>query len=191
MKKSREDALQTRQKIVAVASRDFREKGINGVGVADLMQSAGLTHGGFYKHFDSKEALAAEACDAALKDTLSELAQSTNQVDDNEAIRALVTAYLSRAHSLHPEQGCAIAALGSEAIRSDGQVKNTIAIGVENLLSLIRTQLTRQGVSDADAKAHGVLSSLVGGLLLSRTVPTSIQSKAILNDTKQFILSKL
>jgi len=191
MKQSREKTLQTRQRIITAASRDFREKGINGVGVADLMQSAGLTHGGFYKHFDSKDALAAEACDAAFKVTLSELTQSTNQVDDHEAIQALVTAYLSRAHSLHPEQGCAIAALGSEAIRSDGQVKQTMAIGVENLLDLIRSQLTRQGVHDAEAKAHGVLASLVGGLLLSRTVPTSIQSKAILNDTKQFILSKL
>jgi TetR/AcrR family transcriptional repressor of nem operon len=191
VKKTREETLQTRQRIIAVASRDFREKGINGVGVADLMQSAGLTHGGFYKHFDSKDALATEACDAALKDTLSELKQSTNQVDDHEAMQALVAAYLSRAHSLHPEQGCAIAALGSEAIRSDGQVKKTMEMGVENLLNLIHSQLARQGVRDAEAKAHGVLSSLVGGLLLSRIVPTSIQSKAILRDTKQFILSKL
>lgn len=191
MKKSREETLQTRQRIIAVASRDFREKGISGVGVADLMQSAGLTHGGFYKHFSSKDALAAEACDAALKDTLSELVQSTSQVDDHHAIQALVTAYLSRAHSLHPEHGCAIAALGSEVIRSDGIVKNTMAMGVENLLSLIRTQLSRQGVSDVDAKAHGVLASLVGGLLLSRAVPTASQSKAILSDTKQFVLNKL
>jgi TetR/AcrR family transcriptional regulator, transcriptional repressor for nem operon len=191
MRKNRDETIQTRQRIVVAASRSFREKGIDGVGVVDLMQSAGLTHGGFYKHFDSKSSLVAEACSVALKESLSELAQSTTQVNDHESMLALVSAYLSRAHSLHPERGCAIAALGSEAIRSNGRVKDTMADGVENLLELIRVQLNRQGVSDADSKAHGVLSSLVGGLLLSRAVPTAVQSKAFLNDTKQFILSRL
>lgn len=188
MRNSREQTAQTRERIVETAARLYREHGINGIGVADLMKEAGLTHGGFYKHFESKEALIAEACSIALETTRTELLRKTELVSDEEAITTLVHTYLSRAHSEHPGQGCAIAALGAEAARGEAASKEVMAQGVDQLLVIIGKQLQRSGAKDDTATAHGVLSSLIGGLLLSRMMGNPAKSKAVLRDTRDFVL---
>lgn len=188
MRTSREQAAQTRERIVETAARLYRERGINGIGVADLMNEAGLTHGGFYKHFESKEALIAEACTAALEVTKAELQRKIAAAPDHEALSTLVHTYLSKAHSDNPGLGCTIAALGPEAIRNDGIGKETILQGVNNLLALISTQLQREGVDDVEAKSHAVLASMIGGLLLSRMMDSPAKTKAVLRDTSNFIL---
>ncbi|MFZ6654481.1 TetR/AcrR family transcriptional regulator [Undibacterium sp. TJN19] len=191
MRNSREQTAQTRERIVETAARLYRERGINGIGVADLMSEAGLTHGGFYKHFESKEALIAEACTEALQATRAELRRKVDQANDADALAALVHSYLSKVHSDHPGHGCAIAAMGAEAIRDDGLGKVAMAEGVDELLALIRQQLTRKGSDDVDAKAHGILAALIGGLLLSRTMSSGNKAKAVLRDTSAFILKAI
>ncbi|MFZ6745080.1 TetR/AcrR family transcriptional regulator [Undibacterium sp. JH2W] len=188
MRTTREQAAQTRERIVETAARLYREHGINGIGVADLMKEAGLTHGGFYKHFESKEALIAEACNTALETTRTELLRKTELVSNEEAIASLVHTYLSLAHSEHPGHGCAIAALGAEAARGEAASKEVMAQGVDELLILITRQLQRSGAKDDATTAHGVLSSLIGGLLLSRMMDSPAKSRAALRDTSEFIL---
>ncbi|MFZ6874396.1 TetR/AcrR family transcriptional regulator [Undibacterium sp. Di27W] len=191
MRTTREQAAQTRERIVKTAARLYREHGINGIGVADLMKEAGLTHGGFYKHFASKEALIAEACDNSLSSTRTELLRNTELASDEEAIASLVHTYLSRAHSEHPGQGCAIAALGAEAARGEAASKEVMVQGVDKLLALITRQLQRSKVKDDATTAHGVLSTLIGGLLLSRMMNSPEKSEEILRDTSDFVLKSV
>lgn len=188
MRNSREKAAATRDRIVDTASRLYREHGINGIGVSDLMSEAGLTHGGLYKHFESKDALVAEACSSALTQLRTGLARKVAGARDEDALAVLVNAYLTPAHRDHPGHGCAIVALGSEASRSDGPGKTALAEGVTLLLALISEQLARSGVKDPERTAHGALAALVGGLLLARAVEDPARSKAILRDTRDFIL---
>jgi len=188
MRTSREQAAQTRERIVETAARLYRERGINGIGVADLMNEAGLTHGGFYKHFESKEALIAEACATALEVTREELQRKIAAAPDDEALSTLVHSYLSKAHSDNPGLGCTIATLGPEAIRHEGIGKEAMQEGVNSLLALISIQLQREGMNDVEAKAHAVLASLIGGLLLSRMMDSPAKTRAVLRDTSNFIL---
>lgn len=191
MRTSREHTAATRSRIVDTASRRFRERGINGIGVSELMAGAGLTHGGFYKHFDSKEELAALACAHALAQTRAELGSTVAAAPDADAMKALVDSYLTPAHSASPGRGCTIAALGPEATRGDGALKDALAKGVALLLDLIGEQLHRSGVDDAAAKRTGVLAALVGGLVLARAMPTAVASRKVLRDTRTFIIAAL
>src|SRR5260370_6003258 len=112
MRRSREAAAETRKRIVRAAARKFREQGIVATGLADLMKAAGLTHGGFYKHFASKDQLVAEATTAALDTVLEGMAA-------HPTTSAAVAAYLSARHRDNPASGCPLAALGGELARSD------------------------------------------------------------------------
>src|SRR6202161_2023504 len=112
MRKSKEEAAQTRKRIVAAASGEFRKRGIVATGLNDRMRAAGLTHGGFYKHFESKDQLVAEACAEAVETIIGVMtAQPT--------INAAVAAYLSARRRDNPASGCPLAAIGSELSRSD------------------------------------------------------------------------
>ena len=112
MRKSREEAAQTRRRIVEAASCEFRKNGIVATGLNDLMKAAGLTHGGFYKHFESKDQLVAEATTVALDALLEGMAA-------HPTINAAVAAYLSTRHRDNPASGCPLVAIGSELSRSD------------------------------------------------------------------------
>src|ERR1700712_2144031 len=107
MRKSREEAAQTRKRIVTVAAGEFRKKGIVATGLNDLMKVAGLTHGGFYKHFESKDQLVAEACAEAVEAIIGVMA-------DQPTVNAAVATYLSTRHRDNPASGCPLAAIGSE-----------------------------------------------------------------------------
>src|SRR2546428_10500465 len=109
MRVSRAEAEQNRERIIEVAGRLFRERGFDGIGVADLMKAAGLTHGGFYRHFASKEDLMAQACARALEGSLDAMRQVTAH-DSGHALSAVASAYLSPEHRDGPGEGCALAA---------------------------------------------------------------------------------
>lgn len=192
MRSSNQKTAETKAKIVDTAARLFRERGIGGLSVADLMEEAGLTHGGFYKHFASKDALAAAACKKALDATRADLAERAGKATESKALQALVRAYLSPAHRDQPGLGCAIATLGPEAMRAPGLVKDTLSEGIESLVGLIREQIARSGTSpDTNRAANAVLSSLVGALILSRVVNDQDAANAILTDTQAYILDSL
>ncbi|MGE8318217.1 MAG: TetR/AcrR family transcriptional regulator [Comamonas sp.] len=183
MKVSKTQAAENRASIVDAAARLYREHGLGGVGVADITRDAGLTHGGLYRHFESKEALAREACLRAFDWTITPLealdggnAADTNAGADPQALlRRLVHGYLSAAHRDHPGEGCPAAALAVDAARAGPQMSEVFAEGVErNIQRFARALLPPQ---DADprpptpaerARTIGMLSSMVGALVLAR-----------------------
>ncbi|MGU3668089.1 TetR/AcrR family transcriptional regulator [Methylobacterium sp. A49B] len=124
---SQEQARQNRQRVVAMAAALFRERGLHGVGLADIMASAGLTHGGFYDQFANKDALAVEAFDSAL-------AEERREIGD-----ALIANYLSTAHVQDPGKGCPLAALANDVAREppDSQMRVRFTRGVEGLAALL------------------------------------------------------
>src|SRR5262245_24267016 len=121
MRKSRIEAAKTRERIVTAAAAEFRQHGIAGTGLADLMKAAGLTHGGFYRHFKSKDQLVAEACSAAVATMAERVASSTSRERGRKGLEAAVADYLPKEHRDNPRDGCPLAALGSEMARADTQ----------------------------------------------------------------------
>ncbi|WP_439212306.1 TetR/AcrR family transcriptional regulator [Duffyella gerundensis] len=158
MKVSKEQVQENRRRIVQTASTLFRERGFDGVGVADLMSAAGLTHGGFYKHFASKADLMAEA----MRCGFMQSAEDAQGVTRDQ----FVAHYLSRQHRDGMGQGCVMASLGSDAARQSDAIKSEFAAGIENLLAIARAD---GGETRADLIA--TLSQMVGALVLSRGCP--------------------
>jgi TetR/AcrR family transcriptional regulator, transcriptional repressor for nem operon len=170
VRRSREEADRTRREAVDAASRLFRERGLDAVSVADVMAEIGMTAGGFYRHFDSKDALAAEACAAAF-------AGSALAVQPARSARALLGRYLGKEHRDHPAAGCPIPALVSEIPRQPPEVRQAYTAGVREALQRIE-----ELAPAADAKA--LLAGMVGALALARAVDDEQLSDAILRDTR-------
>jgi TetR/AcrR family transcriptional repressor of nem operon len=166
MKVTKTQALENRARIVETASTLFRERGYDGVGVADLMAAAGFTHGGFYKHFRSKADLMAEAAACGF----SQSAANTAGADP----ATIVKEYLSRKHRDAVGHGCTLAALSGDAVRQPAPVKKTFAAGIENQLATLEREAEARGKGAArDARAKGIttLAQVVGALVLSRACP--------------------
>ncbi|MBA8876792.1 TetR/AcrR family transcriptional regulator [Phyllobacterium myrsinacearum] len=191
MRYSKDHKSETRQRVVDVASKRFRKDGIEATGLAGLMADAGLTHGGFYAHFSSKNQLVQESITAALdstRDYLEHAARSARAcgVDGMEAI---VNAYLRPAHVRHPELGCAIPSLIAEVGRLSSEVRERLIEIVDALVGLIATALP--GHLDRTAaldRAHAVLASMIGTLQLARLVTDTDASARILATGRQAAL---
>lgn len=186
---SREQAAQHRQDILAASSRLFRERGIAGTSVADLMGAAGLTHGGFYGHFESKDALAAQVCDQSFDASVERWGQrvARHAGDPEGAFREIVTAYLSLAARDAPGTACPATGLAADVARAEGDapVREAYAQGVERLLAVL-AGLSRSGDAALDRqRALVVLSTLVGAQLLARaTTGNAALSEAFLEAGK-------
>lgn len=161
MKVSKEKVRENRQRIVETASVLFRERGYDGVGVAELMSAAGLTHGGFYKHFGSKADLMAEAMSCGF----SRSAQSSQGVSRDDFVKY----YLSREHRDGVGEGCVMSALGADTARQSESIKVGFASGIEHQLALLLGEEGSGDVSRADLIA--TMAQLVGALVLSRACP--------------------
>mgnify|MGYP000435671528 CR=1 FL=1 len=154
----------THKRIVETAARAIRRSGYDGTGVADIMKEAGLTHGGFYAHFSSRDAMLAEAADLAGADTLAIAESIFAEAPQEQALFALMNAYLSNEHI---ESGCALAALGSEMPRQAPEVRKASTRRIKEMISLVESRLTGP---DAHEKALLAISTMVGTLLLARAV---------------------
>lgn len=164
MKVTKEKAAENRAAILKAACRLFRERGFDGVNVAEIMREAGLTHGGFYGHFASKDALAAEACGKAFEG-------STEKLRNRPDLAAMLDAYLSAQHRDHPGNGCPMASYGSAIARQDEAVQQTFSDGMQEYLAGLTERLGEHELSgDERARAILMLSAAVGGLVLSRAV---------------------
>lgn len=166
MKVTKTQALENRAHIVETASTLFRERGYDGVSVADLMAAAGFTHGGFYKHFRSKADLMAEAAASGFSQAVANLAGV-------DAV-AFVNEYLSRKHREALGKGCTLAALSGDAARQPEVIKKAFATGIENELATLAREDGDQGESvrrEARAKRIDTLAHVVGALVLSRACP--------------------
>jgi TetR/AcrR family transcriptional repressor of nem operon len=166
MKVTKAQAQANRTHIVETASRLFRERGYDGVGIADLMAEAGFTHGGFYKHFGSKADLMVEAANCGF-------AQGAAKADDLDA-QAFVNYYLSREHRDDRGQGCAMAALCGDAARQPASTREAFATGIEGMLGQLASRGAQEG-STHGAKLRArhieVIAQVVGALVLSRACP--------------------
>lgn len=166
MKVTKAQARENRERIVDTASVLFRERGYDGVGVADLMAAAGFTHGGFYKHFGSKADLMAEAAACSF-------AQSATQTAEI-GLADFALRYLSREHRDNPGKGCTMAALCADAARQPESLKETFAIGIENQLATLAhedTALSESAQREARASRLETLALAVGAIVLSRACP--------------------
>lgn len=181
MRVSREQVEKNRAAVIDVASRMFRGRGFDGVGIADIMKAAGLTHGGFYGQFESKEQLEAEASRAAFGRTRKRW-QSVLAAGPEAPLKALASFYLTKAHRDHPESGCAFAALAGDASRSGPHVKAEFEAGLANRVALLQEALAARGVQPDEARAQtlATISTLVGALVLARAVNDKTLSEEIL-----------
>jgi TetR/AcrR family transcriptional repressor of nem operon len=182
MRYSDDHKAATHTRIVRTAANELRAHGIDGIGVAALMSKAGLTHGGFYAHFESKDALLAEAIDAACEDTFTRLQKLGESTPAAERVDAIADAYLNTAHRDRPDRGCAIAALGGEIARLPPKLRGQFEQRIEALLSLLD--------DDTDTNrelAIQRLSTMVGALLLARAVRSKTFSNEILEAARAAI----
>jgi TetR/AcrR family transcriptional regulator, transcriptional repressor for nem operon len=182
MRVSREKAAENRERIIDVASKLFRERGFDGVGVADLMKSAGLTHGGFYGNFDSKDDLILQACTRALEQSLDALKKAVEH-GGKDALNIIVTTYLSPAHRDALGDGCALAALGAEAARNSSPVRGAFTKMVRSATELVTQIVSGKSKRAKRERALAIYASLVGALILSRAVDDPELSSEILQAT--------
>jgi TetR/AcrR family transcriptional repressor of nem operon len=178
----------THERIVENAARVMREAGFGGVGVADIMKRSGLTHGGFYAHFASRDALLCEALARAGQDSGGRFAKglALRQSRGASPIRALVEQYLSEAHLAAPEHGCPVAALASEMPRQAPEVAEAAAQRVRALIANVTKALPAQAAADAGV----VAGQLVGALQLARALGDNVEGRALLADARRRLLAQ-
>ena len=177
----------THDRIVDVAAAAIRRSGYGGVGVADIMKEAGLTHGGFYAHFDSRNQLLAEAVERAGSRSMERMRKVTERAAPDDALSAFVDAYLSDAHVDAPEEGCTLAALGTETPRQSPEVRSVCARRLKDMVDLVESQLPAPQASDRDEKALAILSCMVGAMVLARASGDKRLSKDLRRAAKNLI----
>jgi TetR/AcrR family transcriptional repressor of nem operon len=170
MRRSAADKAETRRQIVRTAGRMIRGRGLAETGVAEVMAAAGLTHGGFYRHFSSKDELAAAAVQASFAHMRARLEAITAKAPPGKGLEALIDTYLTEAHRDQPQHGCVMASVGMEAQRAGGIVQAAYEDGIARLLALFATQVKAPTQQQQQDRADAVLSVLVGGLLLARAL---------------------
>lgn len=175
----------THRKIVASASELFRSQGIAQVGVTDLMQRAGLTHGGFYAHFDSKDALAAEAMCAAFEESTQRLKQQLVESGPGMHFATAVQSYLSAAHRDNTGKGCAAAALAAEVSRQTGPVREAMTAGIRRMIESVEGTIAADGLR---VDAHAAVALMVGALVLSRASADPKLSEQLMSHARDSLL---
>jgi TetR/AcrR family transcriptional repressor of nem operon len=179
MRVSRIQAEENRQTVINVASRLFREHGIDGIGLKDLMAGAGLTQGAFYKQFASKEDLAAQACKRALE-SASHRWSAAAAANPQDPLGSVIAFYLSTEHRAERMDGCPIVALGSDAARQSADVKASFEAGIRQHLEMLSRWIGSAKGKKSRARAMAILSTMVGAVLLSRAVNDEQLSKQFL-----------
>ena len=158
------------ERIVQVAARAIRRSGYNGTGVADIMKEAGLTHGAFYAHFESREAMLAEAADRAGAESNAFAASVVAAVPPEQALQALMQVYLSKEHLAGIETGCPVSALGSEMPRQSPEVRRAATRRIKEMIDLVARQSPDWGQPGAHERALVTVATMVGTLMLARAV---------------------
>lgn len=190
MRYARQHRELTRLKILEEAAAAIRARGPEGVGVAALMKQAGLTHGGFYAHFASKDALVAEAIGVMFEEARRRFDWALAEVDPCAALDRYVGFYLSPLHRDARGRGCPVAALSGDMARLEPAARARFGDGATALARRLGEALARHGIDDAQAAGRSMLAELVGALLLSRTVADPVESDAILADSAAAIRAR-
>lgn len=187
MRNSREAAAENRERIVAVAAKLFRERGLAAVGVAELMDAAGMTHGGFYKHFSSKDALIDEACRYSFTEPGGGLRAAAEKAARGEELRTIVDRYLSRRHRDGPGSGCALAALGGEVGNRESPARAALQAGRERLVMLVARYLKGENTKE---RASAFVAMMVGALINAR-LADGAGSDAVLKAAKRELYQRI
>jgi TetR/AcrR family transcriptional regulator, transcriptional repressor for nem operon len=177
---SRIQAAENRQTVINVASRLFRERGFDGIGLKDLMKGAGLTQGAFYKQFASKDDLAAQASRRALESASSRWSAAA-AANPKDPLGAVMAFYLSPEHREERMDGCPIVALGSDAARQGSDVRASFEAGVKAYLDVLSRMVAEPDGRPSKGKAMAILSTMVGALTLSRVVNDPDLAQALLD----------
>ena len=171
MKRTATGAKQaTHERIVETAARAIRRSGYDGTSVADIMKEAGLTHGGFYAHFASREAMLAEAADRAGAEAVAVSTRVAATAPPEQALQCLLRAYLSKEHVESAETGCPVAALGSEMPRQAPEVRRAATRRIKEMIDVVARQSPDWGQPGAHEHALVTVATAVGTLLLARAV---------------------
>ena len=170
MRRSREEAAETRRNIINTAGIRFRQNGICETGLADLMESAGLTHGGFYRHFDSKDQLISEASADAFAANIGEMEASASTAKGRKALEAIANAYLSPEHRKDLAHGCPLAALGSELARAEKSTRSAATEGILKMIATVAERMKDPNTDRAKKSASVFVATMLGALTISRIV---------------------
>ena len=187
MRHSKVEKAKTHERIVAIASKRFREEGLAGIGIADLMKDAGLTVGGFYKHFNSRDALVAEAVGSALE-LWKRQVDATASGGPPVTYESLVDEYLSEAHRNHPGTGCPVGALAGDLARSDKRTRALVSRKIRDNIALLATLIRDSNKTDKDtARSRAVMTycAMVGAISMARAVSDKELSREILKTVAQ------
>lgn len=180
MRYSKQHKIETHDRIVTRAATRLREKGLHGIGVADLMKDAGLTHGGFYAHFESREALVIEAFSHTMDASIRNWRENLQDTPPGERLERLVGDYLTVRHRDAPARGCAVPTLGPDIVRESPKTRRAFAHKVEEMVDAIATIVPAPSPQEAKRQAIVALSTMIGVLLLSRVARTGQLSDEIL-----------
>ena len=184
MRVSRIQAEENRQTVINVASRLFRERGFDGIGLKDLMKGAGLTQGAFYKQFASKEDLAAQASRRALEGAFRRWSDAA-AANPKDPLGAVIAFYLSKEHREEKMDGCPIVTLGSDAARQGSDVKASFEAGIKAHLEVLGRMVAEMDGKEPKGKAMAILSTMVGAMTLSRVVNDPDLAQAFLDVAAQ------
>ncbi|MBI5319130.1 TetR/AcrR family transcriptional regulator [Bradyrhizobium sp.] len=190
MRYTKEHKQETHARIVRKASVRLREKGAHGIGVADLMKEAGLTHGGFYAHFNSREALVIEAFNYAMDRSTDRWRKLAEQTSPEKRFAAIVESYLTTIHRDDPGHGCAVPTLGPEIAREGAKARKAFAARLDEMIEMMADQLPELPRKAARAQAIAALSTMAGALVLSRIAGTGEFSEEILGAGREAALSR-
>src|ERR1700712_4236151 len=190
MRYSKEHKLETHARIVRKASVRLREKGAHGVGVADLMKDAGLTHGGFYAHFDSREALVIEAFAYAMDRSNERWRKVAEQTPPEKRLATIVNSYLTPLHRDDPGHGCAVPTLGAEIARESPKTRKAFAGKLEQMIDMMADQILDVPRKTARKQAMAALATMMGTLVLSRIAGTGEFSDEILTSGREAVLER-
>lgn len=177
----------TRERILDAAAAAFRERGVNGASLTDVMQQADLTHGGFYAHFKSKDELIAAALKSVNTIRLARFKDAAVKSSHGSGLATAVDVYLSSRHREHPESGCTIATLGSELARERGSARRQINDNVRAWLDLFAQFAPGSNASGKMRRATGTFAAMVGGIILARAVEDPHEADRILADVRAFL----
>lgn len=181
----------TRARIVSEAARAFRERGVEGVSIADLMRAAALTHGGFYAHFPTKDALVAEAMSRGLDDSRREFLAAAAEASPTAPLREVIRRYISRQHRDVPAEGCAMPALAGEMAHESPEARRAFTSGVEDFVTGLAAYCPGDTPEARRDAALALSAGMVGAVALARAVDDPTLSDRILLAARQFYTAAL
>ena len=190
MRYSKDHKQETHARIVKKASVRLREKGAHGIGVADLMKEAGLTHGGFYAHFDSREALVIEAFAYAMDRSTERWRKVAEQTAPDKRLATIVDNYLTPVHRDDPGHGCAVPTLGAEIARESPKTRKAFAAKLEQMIDMMADQILDVPRKSARKQAVAALATMMGTLVLSRIAGNGEFSDEILAAGREAALGR-